>query len=229
MIDVDGLSRRLGRIMVQHLCVSVLLHKIDVTKRPLAYTRKLANTPENTKLIPSEDMHSPPTPILTSSLISSTSIPDIDASSTALVHLCTSTTQIIPNTYLHSVPVLLTIAPSGCVNTCIEGNGISPSPTLLVADSTICTWVCVNDILVSFISWSLYGDSESVDWNIVNYCTCNADAALFKILHPGAKSYILSSFTDDNISHFMHTVHIYGWDSVFIPYRTGNITTWLIV
>ena len=55
MIGVDVLSRRLGPIVAHNLCAPILFHKIGVDKRPLAYTRKLANTPANTKIIQSND------------------------------------------------------------------------------------------------------------------------------------------------------------------------------
>ena len=147
MIDVDGLSRRLGPIIAHHLCVAALFHQIDVANRPLAYTWNLANAPADTKNAQSNDARSIPISILTSSLISSISTPTINESAIEMAHLCASTPRIIPNVYLHSVPVLLTKAPYGCINTYIE----------------VFTWVCVNDILGTFLSWSIYGNSGSVN------------------------------------------------------------------
>ena len=42
MIDVDGLTRRFGRIIATHLTVAALLHKIDTIKQPLAYEQDMS-------------------------------------------------------------------------------------------------------------------------------------------------------------------------------------------
>jgi len=139
MIDVDGLSRRLGAIIPQHLCVAALFHKIDRAKRPLAYTRSLASTPADTKIVHPQDGPSAPNPILISSLIASLSVRHVPTTDDALIHLCTSTPKSTPTVYLHSVPILLTTSPLECVETFIQGDGTSSSPALLAADSTICT------------------------------------------------------------------------------------------
>ena len=40
MIDVDGLSRRLGVLLTQYLCIATLLYKYDVLKHSNAYAQE---------------------------------------------------------------------------------------------------------------------------------------------------------------------------------------------
>ena len=62
MIDVDGLSRRFGFVLAQHLCIAALLHKIDITNQPNAYNSSIGPKQNVPRLDPTSvhnDIHVP--------------------------------------------------------------------------------------------------------------------------------------------------------------------------
>ena len=105
MIDVDGLTRRFGSQVAQHLCIAALLHKIDVSNRPDAYDTDISISKNVAPIVASPAL-AVSVPVLTSTTIASTATTSITNSSTAIV--ITSHAIITPSvTSICSVPILL--------------------------------------------------------------------------------------------------------------------------
>ena len=155
-IDVDGLFRRFGSIIVHHLCVAAFLHKMDMSKLPIAYIHSIAAVLEETQVLPSQIDAYVSIPILTSSEIASCSTININDSDNAVPPLFTHEKQQIYEC-IHSVPILLNYAPSICSSYTVEGDNTTPNTVLQVANASICTCLCVAHIVGSFLSWSRYG------------------------------------------------------------------------
>ena len=52
MTNVDDLSRRFGSVVAHNLCITALLHKIDVANYPHAYNSSIGNDKTVTRLDP---------------------------------------------------------------------------------------------------------------------------------------------------------------------------------
>ena len=98
---------------------------------------------------------------------------------------------------------------------------------LQVADASICTYICVDNVVALLLSWSKYCHSGSIERNFVSLLTNKDNATLFRILHPTASVHIISSNDVGIVAMFMDTTYIYGWNTMFIPYFTGNVLSWL--
>lgn len=180
MIDVDGLTRRFGSVLSQHLCIAAVLHNVNMKKKHLAYEVDISKSDNITKLEAATDMISQSIPVL--------SVSDISSHVTAPAELLTGTT-IWPPIFstvppiISSVPILLCHTPPENKLLHIEGDRELSSKIVQIANSCICSWLCIDDVCGSFQSWSNFGDSGSVGWDIVNLFTTHDTSLLFKILH----------------------------------------------
>ena len=96
MVEVDGLTRRFGTIVTNHMCVADLLHCVDVEKRPNEYACAINALSEPTKLIPSKALDSISIPILTSGAIDKYSQDDYGLWETAVVSSVVNSNEVIP-------------------------------------------------------------------------------------------------------------------------------------
>ena len=170
MIDVDGLSRRFGAIIAQHLCVAALLYKYDVMKRPDAYNQDLSEVDGATSITPSKASSNIDIPVLTTKTIAACRTSVITINDRALVVIPTTHPSSSQDT-IHSVPILLHYIPDHTHSSTTLDEEETARPLLRIAQNSICTWVCIDDVLGSFLSWSKYSSSGSVEWNIINVFT----------------------------------------------------------
>ena len=56
-------------------------------------------------------------------------------------------------------------------------------PLLKNSQNSIFIWVCLEDVLGSFLSLYQYGNSASIEWNIINVFSSDETSRLFVALH----------------------------------------------
>ena len=170
MIDFDGLKRRFGGDIAQYLYIAVLLHKYDVVKHPGAYTQGFIKFNGATSITPTPSTSSIEIPILTSASIALCRTDPITTSFQALVPI-TTVNSTPPLDTVHSVPILLHhYPPQGRCSTLVNKEDTA-RPLMKIAQNAICTWVCLDNVLGSFLSWNKYDNYGLIEWNIVNVFT----------------------------------------------------------
>ena len=110
MVDVAELSWKFGHTLAQYLCTAVLLHKVDVAKRPDASIRNMAAVPEVINVNPTVAMQSHMILILTTSTVTLYPPPFIHQSPVALGTLNKSI-NTLSHDYVCSVLILLCYDP----------------------------------------------------------------------------------------------------------------------
>ena len=211
-------------MLAQHLYIAAVLHNVDVKKRPLVYELDISATDNITQLEPVANMVSQYIPVLTVSAISS------HVMAPAELLTCTPTWPPIISSIppiISSTPILLCDIPLNNGSMHIEGDGELSSKTVQIVNSRICSWLCIDDVCGSFQSWSEFGDSGSVVWDIVNLFTAYDASALFKILHKNICVTIMGSMGAVSILNYIGDNNLYGMDAMFIPYRSGAVAVWL--
>ena len=135
MIDVDGLSRRFGSGMAQHLCIAALLHKIDVSNRLHAYNSTIGNNKNVARLDPTLSHQDEDAPILAAQAIVSTTTHSIPTPLTSITKI--PTPKILPVvSFIYSIPILLCHTP--LINDkvlSLESDGSDLSATIQVASN----------------------------------------------------------------------------------------------
>ena len=162
IIDVDDLSWRFSKIIAEHLFVAVLLHKYDFLKRPDAYNKDFNEVDGATSITPTPSASDIKIPISTSDYITSCHTEPITTSSLAFVPI-QSTAASPTHDKIRSVPILLHYSPiRECHSTLVDDNDTA-RPLLQIIQNSICTWVFLDDVLGSFLSWYQYDDSDSIE------------------------------------------------------------------
>lgn len=151
MIDVYDLTRRFGKVVVEHLCVAILMHEIDVMSCPDAYDDDFNAVDSVTSITPTPSASAIKIPILTTGTIASCHTEPITTSSPALVPIH-STTVSPPYDAIHSVPILLHYSPQREYHSILVDDEDTARPLLQIVHNSICTWVCLANVLGSFLS-----------------------------------------------------------------------------
>ena len=110
MVDVGGLIRRFGTIIVQYLRVADLLHNVNVSNRPLACERQMDIIVHLTCLESLTDTKHQIIPVLTKFKMASCGTKEVDISHDTVIafndHVDPSAKE-----YICSVPIMLCHAP----------------------------------------------------------------------------------------------------------------------
>ena len=115
------------------------------------------------KLIPSRELELVLIPILTTKTIDKYSKGEYGRWETAIISPTAVTTDNISES-ICSVPILICHAPPVQLHNSLEDKDKETiSAGLDIADNSICNWICINDTVGEFCSWSIYGESGSIE------------------------------------------------------------------
>jgi len=150
-----------------------------------------------TSIIPTISASSIEIQILTSANIALCRTDPIVTSVKAILQILSATST--PSSYtIHSVPIMLQHSPPRILSSPVVESEDTARPFLRTAQNTICTWVCIDDVLGSVLSWSQYGNCGSIEWNIVNIFSRGEKSKLFTALHGNAEFII--QHLDDGVN-----------------------------
>ena len=162
MIDVDGLTRRFCGVMAQYFCVAALLHKYDIMKRPQAYDQQFRKVEGAASIAPSPFTSDIDIPILTSVSIDLCRTNSIATTDLALVTI-PSVPSKSPPAAIRSVLIMLRHSPTQSDNSILLDAEDTALPLLKISQNAICTWMCIDDVLSSFLSWYKYGNCGLIE------------------------------------------------------------------
>ena len=101
----------------------------------------------------------------------------------------------------------------------------STSTMFQAIDALFLSWVCVDDVTGSMLSWHTTDAPQPLIWNISHVFTTEAKSILFRRLHPSASLSILPLHqlrsTSDTLFHSDR-----GLDITFIPHCNGKVVEW---
>ena len=109
----------------------------------------------------------------------------------------------------------------------MAGDGGKDSQSIEVDNISVCNWLCLDDVLGSFYSWSIYGCAGSVEWNFLNVFADVTNTTLFHALYPGIHTDKLFINNNTTFSKLVATHDIIGMEEMFIPYSNGTLTSCL--
>ena len=130
-----------------------------------------------------------------------------------------------PSDTIHSVPIMIHHSPPQGLSFTFVDNEETACPLLKIVQDTICTWVCVDDVLGLFLSWSKYGNYGLIEWNIVNIFSSVEKSHFFTTLHKNAAFNIHDNC--DIFSQLSLVDSIYRMYALFIPYSSGSLPPWM--
>ena len=89
-------------------------------------------------------------------------------------------------------------------------------------------WLCINDDVGSFTTWSRAGDSGSIEWEVMNIFVSDISASLFALIYPSMKYTITQALVQTITSLMKTNVYRSGMDSMFISFVHGSFISWLL-
>lgn len=89
-------------------------------------------------------------------------------------------------------------------------------------------WLCINDVVDAFTTWSCSEDSGFIEWDVHNIFVSEVASALFQLIHPKL-TFTLAPVLAKKITSLM-TLDFdpSGMDSMFIPSVHDNLVSWLL-
>ena len=127
---------------------------------------------------------------------------------------------------IYSVPILLChTSPVQLHNSSEDRDKETISASLDIADKSIYNWICVDDTVGAFRSWSIYGESGSIEWYFETVFTSTDTVVLFKRVYPSVDIQILDLLHIDSFTDTLSMSSFHGIDAMFIPYKNGSATT----
>ena len=138
MADVDALTRRFGPLIATHCCIAGILHKTDITARPLAYESASFHDSPTARLTPPSTLHVT-APTLTSTYLTST-------------HCCnTPPIALQPSLTISSSPILFVAASKIYVPRSPSDGAATKMKISTVASSLQSEWWCIDDYFGSLL------------------------------------------------------------------------------
>lgn len=89
-------------------------------------------------------------------------------------------------------------------------------------------WLCINDVVGSFTTWSRTGDSMLIKWEVKNIFVADVASSLFQLIYPSIKYTTTSALVPTCTSLMSTEFHPFGMDSMFILFVHGSFVSWLL-